>query len=249
MGLTWKLQRNIFIGWLIGVLVMVATIGSLVPQMSDIYADSDQLVAMIESMGGVGELIPSFMSTMIMITALMVVAYVIQGMMRLRSEESSGHLENLLATRQSRLVWAGMHTDMVIICGAVMLVAMGAGLALATNAMSDMTVSVGDYVLAGLSYVPILLFFIGLYLLLFGLLPRAASAVTWLYFGFVAFVSWLGPILQVDQWVMNLSVLEHIASPPAEDIAIMPLVVIAVISFMMMGAGLTAWHRRNIVER
>lgn len=248
-GLTWKLQRNIFIGWLIGVLVMVGTIGALVPQMSDVYADSDQLSAMIESIGGVGELIPSFMSAMIAITALLVLAYAIQGLMRLRSEESTGHLENLLATGLSRLKWLGMHVDTVIIGSIVMLAVMGGGLALVTNSMSDVTVDVVEYSLAGLAYMPVILFFVGLYVLLFGVLPRAASAVTWLYFGFVAFVSWLGPILQLDQWVMNLSVLEHLASPPVESIQATPIIVISAAGIAMIIIGMMAWHRRNLLER
>lgn len=249
LGLAWKLQRNIFIGWLVGVLVMVGTIGALVPQMSDVYSDSEQLMAMIESIGGVGELIPSFMSAMIAITALMVFAYTVQGLMRLRSEESTGHLENLLATRLSRIGWAAGHVAIVVAGGLLMLAVVGSGLALMTNSMTDVTVEVSAYVLAGLAYVPVMLFFAGLYLLLFGILPRAASLLTWLYFGFVAFVSWLGPILQLDQMIMKLSVMDYLSSPPVETINLMPVLAISLIASLMAATGMLSWRRRNLLER
>ncbi len=44
IGLTWYLQRGTFAGWLIGCLIMAATIGILVPQMSNVYEDSETLM-------------------------------------------------------------------------------------------------------------------------------------------------------------------------------------------------------------
>ncbi len=249
MGLTLKLQKGIFIGWLIGIIVMVATIGALVPQMSGVFDSSTHLANIITTIGGTGALVPSFMSAMITITSLMVFAYAIQGLMRLRSEEASGHLENILATGTSRLYWLGRHVDTIISSGVALLIVVGGGLALCTNALSSEQLDVWQYTFAGLSYVPILLLFVGIYVLLFGILPRLAGLVTWSYFGFVAFMSWIGPILQVDEKIMSLSVVHHIAAPPSEDIKLAPLAIIAVVSIAFIIVGMIGWYRRDLLEK
>lgn len=249
IGLTLKLQKGIFIGWLIGILVMIGTIGALVPQMSGLFDSSSQMTRVIASIGGTGALIPAFMSAMITITSLMVFAYAIQGLMRLRSEESLGHLENILATTTSRLGWLGRHAGVVMYGGVVLLVVVGGGLALLTNAMSSENLDMWQYTLAGLSYTPILLIFVGLYVLLFGIWPRFAGLITWSYFGFVAFMTWIGPILQVDERLMSLSVIHHITAPPSEDIELAPLIVIALVSVTFMIIGMIGWRRRNLLEK
>lgn len=248
-GLTLQLQKGIFIGWLIAVLVMVGTIGILVPQMSDIFDSSDAMRQTIEAIGGVGALMPSFMSAMIAIVCLMVFAYAIHGLGRLGSEEASGHLESLLATRLSRFKWASMHISIVFMGGLIMLVATGGLLALLANALSEHSLDVWEYMLAGLSYVPVMMAFMGLYLLLFGLLPRAAGGVTWLYFGFVAFTLWLGPIMQLNQAIMDLSVLEHLSAPPIETIETASLIILALASVSAGTVGFAAWCRRDLVEK
>lgn len=249
LGLTWKLQKNIFIGWLIAVLVMVATIGALVPQMGQVFESSDSMRQMIEAIGGVGELVPAFMSAMIAISALMVFAYALQGLGRLRSEESSGHLEQLLATKFSRVKWLSLHVGMVIFGSLLLLTIVGGGLALFINGLSDTTVSVGEYMVSGLSYAPVMLFFVALYLLLFGVLPRLAGLVTWLYFGFVAFLSWLGPMLGLKEWVMKLSVMEHLASPPVESIDMQSAMIVTALSVALSIVGILAWRQRNLLEK
>lgn len=246
VGLSIYLQKGIFIGWLIAVLAMVGTIGILVPQMSDVYSNSDEMRQMIESIGGAGAMVPTFLSAMMSIVSLMVFGYVVHGLSRLRSEEASGHLESLLATKLSRLSWSGMHFVIVAIGGTSMLALTGLVLALCVNSMTELTIGVWEYMLAGLSYTPVMLVFMAIYVLLFGLLPRIAGGVTWSYFGFVAFALWLGPIIGLNQWINNFSVMEHVASPPSEDILWGPLAIITFVSLGMLLVGLAMWRGRDV---
>ncbi len=250
LGLTWMLQRNVFIGWLLAILVMVLTLGALTPQMDEVFAGSDGIQQMIEAIGGAGELLPSFMSAMLAIISLMVFAYAIQALGKLRSEESQGHLEQLLATRLSRLKWIGLHTGLVAVVGTLLLAMTGSVMAVAVNAMSDgVSLDVAEYTLAALSYWPMLLAFMALYVVLFSLQPRLAGLVTWMYFGWVAFLSWLGPMLQLDDLVMKSSIMEHLATPPLEDISWQPIIVMASASLMLATVGLMIWRQRDLVEK
>ncbi len=246
LGLTWKLQKNIFIGWCAGVVAMAVIVGMLVPEMSRVFESSESAKAMIMTMGGNGALIPTFLSAMLMITVLMVVAYTVQGITRLRAEESSGRAENLLATRLSRFKWLGLHAAVVLAGGAVMLALCGFVLGSLVAVTSDISVNVVEYTLAGLSYFPVLALFVGLYVLFFGLLPRAAGLVVWAYFGLVVFMSWIAPLLQLDQWMMNLSPLAHVASAPSEAIRLEPLLVLGALSLVSVATGTVAWRNRNL---
>ena len=245
LGLTWNRQKGIFFGWLAGIMVLVATIGGLVPQMTDVFEGSD-MIEVIQAIGGVGELIPAFMSAMMAIICLLVFGYAIHALGKLRSEETSGHLESILATKVSRSKWLGLHVGVVLFGGLFMLAVVGSLLAILTSALSEFSIDVWEYTLSSLSYAPLLLAFMALYVVLFGILPRLASGVTWLYFGFVFFALWLGPIVGLEEWVMNLSILEHLASPPAEDIDWPPLGIISAVSVALIAAGFAAFNHRNI---
>lgn len=249
LGLTLYLQKNIFFGWLLAILVMACTIGALVPQMDDIYSQSDSMRQTIEAIGGSGTLVPTFMSAMMAIVSLMVFAYALHGLGKMRSEEASGYLENLLATKLSRTRWLMLHVATIFVGGLVMLAATGFSLALLTNLLSDYGLSTINYTLAGLSYAPVLLIFMALYLALFGIKPRIAGAITWLYFGLVAFIMWLGPALRLSQLFMNLSVMEHMATPPVQDIAILPFVALALASVVIFALGFSRWQKRDLVGR
>lgn len=249
LGLTWRLQKNVFIGWLLGVLAMVGTIGALVPEMSHVYESSEEMKSLITAMGGSGALVPAFLSAMLSIIILMVLAYAVHALGRLRSEESNGHLENLLATKLSRFKWIGLHTGVTLAGGTAMLAISGAILAVCVNLASDVTADAWEYTVAGLSYFPVLALFVGAYVLLFGIMPRIAGLVVWVYFGFVVFMSWLAPLLKLDEWVTDLSPMSHVAAAPAESIKSEPLLVMTAIALALLAAGVLSWRQRNLLER
>lgn len=248
-GLTWKLQKNVFFGWFIGVFTMVATVGMLVPQMSNVYESNENMLRMIAAMGGAGAIVPSFLSAMLSLVALMVAAYALHALSRLWNEESSGRLENLLACGTSRYNWLLKHFVVVTFGSLIMLTVAGWALAVFVNSNSaGYTANVGEYIMAGASYFPVVMLFACLYVLLFGLLPRAASLTTWLYYGFVVFMTWLGPLLQLGSNITSFSVMEHIATPPVSEVSWDALGVLLLVAFAMLTVGLLAWRQRNLTS-
>ena len=247
LGLTWYVQKNTFIGWLVGASAFMAVIGALTAEMSNIFDATDTVRLLIESIGGTGALVPAFLSTMLALAAIASAGYVIQGLSKIRSEEANGYLENLLATKLSRIKWLATHVCVVLLGGIIILTLSGTILASATNFYSEFTVNIWDYVLASLSYFPLILAFAGAYLLLFGLLPRAASTIVWTYYGFLAFATWVGPMLGLEQWIMNISLMSHFSSAPAADIAITPLIVISSAALTAAIIGTITWRNRNLI--
>jgi len=245
-GHAWYIQKNVFFGWLIGSVVFVVTIGMLIPEMSHVFNTNEAAQKVIESLGGAGEMVPAFLSAMLTLTVLMIIGYLIQALGKLRHEEATGHVENLLGTQLSRAKWLFWHVATVLKGGLLILAVSGFILGVCVNA-GGYDVNLWEYTLAAISYFPLLLAFTGVYLLFFGLLPRAAGLILWVYFGYVAFMSWLGPLMGVDKWLMNISILEHYASPPASEILVAPLVISALAAVATGAVGIYAWRNRNLV--
>lgn len=249
-GHVWQIQKTTFFGWLAGTSVFALTIGMLIPEMSGVFDTNESAKKVIESLGSnTGDLIPSFLSAMLVLAVIMVAGYTIHGLGKLRHEEANGHVENLLATRLSRTKWLGWHAATVLMGGLAMLALSGIILGVCVNLSADYSVNIWEYVFAAVSYFPFLLAVTGAYLLLFGILPRAAGAILWTYYGFVAFMSWVGPMLGVDQWVMNISILEHFSAPPADSVLVAPLFITSIIAVAIAAIGIHAWRSRDLVEK
>ncbi len=246
-GLVWYLHKNIFIAYLLGSLLMVGIVGALVTEISDIYESSEEMQAVIVAMGGSGDMTAAYLSAMLTMTVLIVVGYAINALEKMKNEEAGGRLENVLATSVSKVKWLGLNVAFVVVAVAFILAVSGGIMALIVNLVSDLDVSTAEYVLAGLSYLPLVLAVIGGYVFLYSLLPRVVSVIAWIYFGFMLFVTWIGPMLGLDEWIMNLSLFEHVPSAPVESIDYGVVGVMTAIGLSLILVGLAIWRRRDLV--
>lgn len=245
LGLTWRMQRNICFGWLAGIVSMAGIVGMLAPEMTRVYNSSDSMKMLIESLGGTGALVPTFLAAMISVIILMAAAYVVQAMVRIQGEELSGHLENILVTKISRIRWLYTHLSVVLASAMFMLLATGLMLPILVNLLSDVRVEVIDYVVAALAYTPAALIFIGIYVLFFGLIPRWAGLITWLYLGIVVFLSWLAPVFNLSEGWYKISILHYLPPAPAEPIDVWVIVWMTTLSLALIIIGGIGWLRRD----
>jgi ABC-2 type transport system permease protein len=98
---------------------------------------------------------------------------------------------------------------------------------------------------AALVYAPALWVFGGLVAALFGLVPRAVTAA-WGFLALIAFVAFLGPILQLPDWSYDLSPLEHVPRLPVADFSVTPELGLTVIAAALVRLGLEGFRRRDL---
>ena len=98
---------------------------------------------------------------------------------------------------------------------------------------------------AGLSFVPAALVLGGLAVLLFGWFPRAAM-VTWAVLAICFVFAYLGVLLDIPQWLQNLSPFEYVPSAPVETITAGPLLTLTAVAFGLAGIGMLGWRRRGV---
>lgn len=244
VGLAIRLQRGGVIGWSIGILFTGIAYGSVADSVDDFVRDNKSLADMLAHVGG-GNLTDSYLAFSLRILALVGSGFAIQSTLRIRTEETALRAETVLATPTSRLRWAMSHT--VVACGGSVVVLVVAGLATGLSyGIVGRDLGVAPRVLgAALVYLPAMWLMVGFTIAVVGLIPRAV-AVTWAALAVCFVVGFLGNLLDLPNWLMNVSPFEHIPEMPAAGLGARPLVIVSVVAGLFAWAGLAGLRRRDI---
>lgn len=245
IGLALRLQRGMLLGFGVGMLLLGASYGSILNEVEAMIANVDVLGEAIADVGG-ATITESFVSMIMIVLAIFSSVYVVMATLRPRSEESSGRAEPLLATALSRTRWVGGHVVVAMVGGAGMLVLAGLGL----GVPGAIVLADGSFVLtalgAALAYTPALWVSAGVAVVLFGFAPRAAP-LAWVVPVYAFGVGYLGQILQLPEWMSNLSPFGHVPQLPADELALTPLLVLVAVAAALVALGLVGMRRRDLV--
>ena len=244
LAVAFRLQRASLIWWTVALAVFGFMFGGLGDQIAD---PKDMSQDRIEMFGGsVDTLLDGYLGVITLFTAAYTGIMVVLGVQAVRSEETKGRAEPVLATATSRWAWFGSYLA-VISLGLVGLLLV-AGFATGTGAAvsADDGSHVWDVTAAHLAHAPGVLVLLGIAALLFGVLPRTIGA-TWVVLGYSLFVGLFGTIMDLPQWAHNLSPMEHIGQPPLDSISWSAAMILLVVAAGLMAAGL-AWFRRRDLE-
>lgn len=243
LGLAGRLQRSGIAAWLAGFAVSGVLFGSIGPSLDGTLADNQQLGDLLQRFGGGQGILDGFVSTVIRFAALVAAVPAVASVLNLRTEEATGRLEPVLATGAGRTRWAAAGLALTLAASAAMLAVFGAGLA-AGSALAGADLGL-DPLAGALLQLPAVWVVAGVPVLLFGLLPRW-SALGWGVLGAVLVISWIGPLLQVDQLVLDLSPFTHVPGYPAAELRWPPELWLLATALALTGAGLAAWRRRDL---
>jgi ABC-2 type transport system permease protein len=138
------------------------------------------------------------------------------------------------------------HLLFVVVGPALLLVAAGVVGGVINGALvGDMTAGFGDAIGAMVVQIPATLVLGGLAVALFGWLPRFCS-LAWAALLIALLLGQLGQLLQLPQWLMDLSPYSHIPLVPTEDVRWTPLIVLTLIAAALIGAGIAGFRRRDV---
>jgi ABC-2 type transport system permease protein len=248
-GLAWRLQRGILLGWAIGAVALAAGVGTLTDALQDAMADNANANDLIRRLGNshTDDLILAFYASMSTITGLIVAGYVVQAMLRLRTEEAAGHLEPVLATGTARNRWLAAHLACVVLGSGAILLGSGAAMALgAGRANGDLGAAFGDLIPATMVQWPAALVFAGLVVALFGALPRYAVALGSTGFVLALVFGLFGGLLDLPQSVRDLSPFSHVPALPAVGITWAPVLLLTAVAVALTAGGMAAFRRRDL---
>ena len=163
----------------------------------------------------------------------------------MRSEETAGRAESLLATALARPRWAGGHLAVAVGGSLAILAALGLGAGVADAISSNDAGRVAVLFGSALALAPAVWVLAGAALALIGLVPRAAMAA-WGLLGACFLLLYLGPLLSLPDWVMDISPYTHIPLLPAAELDVVPLIVLTVIAAALAAVGVVGLRRRDI---
>lgn len=164
----------------------------------------------------------------------------------IREEEAEGYLDHLLARPVSRLSWL---TSRLAVSAATLIVAVtAAGLATwagaaATSADQGLTTMLA----ASTNAVPAGLFVLGAGTLIYGLAPRYALTAAYAIVAWSFLVEIIGASVATSSWLLDLSVLHHLARAPAVPVNWGGAAIVTAIGIAAAGAGAAAFARRDLV--
>ncbi|MFB4270485.1 ABC transporter permease [Nonomuraea sp. GTA35] len=244
LSLAWRLQKGLLGGWIAGYAIAGLALGALATSIEEVARQGAAVEEFFRRYTASPEatMTDAYLWLITLSLGYVSALYPLLALLRLRSEETSGRAELLLSAPVSRVRWVAGHLLFALAGTVLILTAAGLTMGLVAGAPGK--------VLAGaLVQVPATWILAGVGVLAFGLLPRAAAAISWAAFLFVnLFGEVLGPILGIDYWIARYAVpypnLPMVVS--GEPFTATAVLIMIGIAAALTSTGLAAVRRRAL---
>jgi ABC-2 type transport system permease protein len=216
-----RMSRAAIASWLAATVAAGLLYGSLAKSTGQAFASSGSLRTFT---GNLTRVAPRqlqlagtrvFAGIVFLILMTLIMAYVASAMGRVREDEAEGYLDNLVVRRISRQRWltgrAGLTLAAVLTAAGVL----GGVSFWAAAATQHAGLTVRELLLAGVNSAAPAALLLGVGVLALGFVPRLTSVVCWGLLAWAFLLDMLGSAVKVNHWVMDTSLLYHLALAPA----------------------------------
>jgi ABC-2 type transport system permease protein len=223
-GLHLTLQRGQTIGWTVGLFLGGLAFGSMTKSLLDAAKDNPLLARVLAAQGNDG-----VYTTMTQVLAAAATAYVVGAVLRVYSDEESGLGEAVLAGAVSRWRWLLTAVASALVGSTVLMFFAGLGNGLGAGITLGEPQTIARLTLAGLAYVPAMAVVAGIAALAVAL---RRSWIGWLAVTFVVVSLYLGALLRLPRWLIDLSPVGRTTAPmtyPVIALTVMAVIAAALI--------------------
>lgn len=247
LGLSVRLHRGGLIGWAIGVAIIGAVFGAVGDSADDIVGMSEQIADLLVGSYVDASLVDLYFAFVVGFLGIAATGYTIQAILRARTEETSGHIEPVLAASVSRVRWINSHLLVTALGSVLVLGAMGlAGVLAYAAAGGDVETGVGMF-WASMAQAPAMLLLGGVALIAFAFVPRWAPALAWSALALCLVLSQFGDLLELPQMVINISPFTHVSRVPAESYDWTEAILMMSLVALMVLVSLFRFRRRDVL--
>ena len=244
LGLAVRLQRGSLIGWSSGLAALAVAYGSITDSINEFVEDNKTLTDIVAAQGQ-GTLVEQYMAMSFRILALVAAAFAVQSALRIRSEETSGYAEGVLATPVSRVRWATSHLAMAFGGTLVVLLLVGATFGVSDAAVTGDTNAIWQSIVGSLAFAPAVWVLVGLGAAIVGLAPRA-TVMPWAALAGCFVIGMFGQLLDLAPSIQDLSPFQHVPPYPATDLRARPLLALVAVAAGLTALGLAGLRHRDI---
>jgi ABC-2 type transport system permease protein len=216
LGLTIRLTWPVATAWIVGLALFGVLFGVVAVSAAKAVTGSTAVAEAIARLGGVRTGAAAFLGIIFVTLGAVIAAAAASHITSMQTEETSGHLDHMLARPVSRRRWLAGR----LAAGTVLVLAAGVvgGLcAWAGSSAQGGEIGGAELVRAGLNITPPALFVLGIGGLVYAIRPRTAPAVA---FGLVVWsflVTLIAAVVDTNHWLLDTSLLSHVAPAPAAD--------------------------------
>ncbi len=244
LGLAVRSARGAAWSWAIGLGLFGVLIGLVARTAAEAMADSTAggtLVGLgLQESGTL-----AYVGVLFLILAVALAAMAAGRVAAIRDEEATGRLDAVLVRPITRSRW--LSGQAVVGLGVLVLGAASAVLGTwVAGQAGDLGVGFPDLARAGANAVPAACFVLGLGILLFGLVPRAAVTLTYSYVAAAFLMEFVGSAVALPVWLLDLSVLHHVRPVPAVAADVGSAAVLLVGGAVLTLVGVVAFGRRDV---
>ncbi len=247
LSLAFRLQRGVLASWAAGMAFIFAASGAAAKGIGSLLGGSTQLRNEFTRLGGQAAITNAYLAALMLLAGLCAAGYATSAVLRLRTEETSGLAEPLLATAVGRIRWGLSHVVVAVFGAAVLLAIAGlaAGLGYGLR-IGQAGPQAARMIGAAMAQLPASLVIAGIAVALVGLLPGACVAGAWIVLGAVVVIDLFGALLQLSHWLLDISPFTHVPRLPGGTVSAAPLLWLCLAAFAFCAAGLAALRRRDI---
>ncbi|HTI74361.1 MAG TPA: ABC transporter [Mycobacterium sp.] len=235
LGLHLTLQRGQTIGWTVGLFLGGLAFGSMTKSLLDAAKGNELLARVLAMQGNDG-----VYTTMTQFLAAAATAYVVSAVLRVYNDEQSGLGEAVLAGAVSRWRWLLTAVASALVGSAVLMFFAGLGNGLGVGLTLGEAGTVVKLTLAGLAYVPALAVVAGVAALAVAL---RQPWIGWLAITFVVTSLYLGALLRLPRWLIDLSPVGRTTAP--SHYSVVALIVMALVAAALTIAGCWIYRSRD----
>lgn len=244
IGLALRLQRGSLVGWLVGMTLMGMLLGSLGEEIGDLI-DENPTWGDLMAQAATDDVVDSYFATGMTLLGMASAGFALSAVQRMRTEETAGRVESVLAQPVGRSRWSAGHLAVAAVGTFVIVAASGLGMGVAHAIVSGDVSQVGRLSAATLVAVPAVLVLLGGGALVFGVWPAAMPAI-WAGLAVTVLAGYFGDLLRLPGWARRLSTFDHIPALPAESVRWAPIGTLLAVSAVLIVAGQFAFARRDL---
>lgn len=244
LALAIRLQRTAMISWLVAMVLLGASYGSVLGDLETFFSSNEIMADMFGSIEGVS-MTEQFISMIIMVLALAAAIPALLVIFKLKAEERKQRNEHVLTRGVSRGRQLGSYAGFALAISICMTVISALALGLTGAVVMEEQLPVGQFIGAALAYVPALFVIVGLGALFVGVLPRA-SVLAWLYLVFSFIVSYFGGLFQFPDWLTRLTPFGYVPQLPMDEFNYASAGVLLLVAAGLFALAFLGYRRRDI---
>jgi ABC-2 type transport system permease protein len=244
-GLTVRLTRPVVAAWIAALVVTGLVFGLVAQAAGTALRGAQGIEKAIARLGGTTSGAASYLGFVFIVAAGLMAIAVAGQIAAARSEEATGHLDNLLVRPVARWRWLAVRLSVAL--GLVVVASTLAGVAAWVGATSQHAdVGFGELLGAGLNVVPPAVFVLGIGGLAFGIWPRGAIGVAYGLVVWSFVVETISAAFDSNHWLRDTSPLLHIAPVPAADPNWTAAIWLVALGLLTAALGVAAFGRRDL---